>query len=87
MPTSPCSTCPFRPVMPDRAYFEQHGLGVSEVARRLGVSVSNVSRWFTSGHVPVGRREDLLRLAVELACRNEPKLPAKKEVRNEFSDL
>jgi hypothetical protein len=37
MPTSPSSTCPFRPVMPDRAYFEQHGLGVSEVARRLGV--------------------------------------------------
>lgn len=56
------------------------GMSVAEVARRLGVCLSNFSRRFSAGHVLLGRREDLLRVAVELACRNETSLTESKEV-------
>lgn len=69
MASHPCESCPrLRELLacPSREWFASNGWSPSRIASAIGVNRSTVSRWLSSGSIPLSGQYDLSRLALDI---------------------
>lgn len=65
----PCESCPRLSdflANPTREKFALNGWSTSRIAEAIGVNKSTVSRWFSTGNIPLHGRYDLSRLMLDI---------------------